>query len=220
MDVTKKTGPPRLTKVVGPERLGSGIGPAWVSYENSSPDRALAYHRDEGSVVTRTQALPFKLEAIVDLDAYQLSKVTMIVDHFGEEADDSLRLGVRSVQVELEETRDDESLCAENYHRVPVHRLLLIAIMSWSHNSDGSPVTIDEARALTRRGARRSKSFEERWKQVAEVYLEAKGKGEPTTVAVARAFGLGSGRKGQDAARSLVRRARQAGHLPPAGKKN
>lgn len=92
--------------------------------------------------------------------------------------------------------------------------------MAWSHNSDGSPVTIDQAEALVRRGGRRTKSPGERWEYVAEVYLGAKEKGQPTTVAVARALGLGTSKKGQGAARSLVRRARQAGYLPPATRKS
>ncbi len=186
-----------------------------MSYHNASPDRSVSYRPEGGSVETATNALPVKLVAIVDLGG-DLVKVTMVVDRFGQEGD-GLRLGVQSIEVEANE---GESLTTDMYRRVPFHGLVLYAIQKWSHNSDLSPVTLNQARALTRPGARRTKSPEERWQEVADVYLAAKDKGEPTTVAVAQALHLGTSKRGQDAARSLVRRARQAGYLPPARKDN
>lgn len=220
MDVTQNFG--TLVKVPGPTRLGRHIGPSWTSYADSSLDRAVGYRPDSGTIETVTNALPFKFTAIVELDDDESVTTTLIVDRFGNEEDDSLRLGVRSVEVEVEdnEKKEDQPLNAEGFHRVPIHRLLLIAVMAWSHNSDGSPVTIEQAEALVRRGGRRRKRPEEDWQKAADAYLAAKEKGEPTTVAVARALGKGTNKQGQDAARSLIRRARQAGYLPPVARKS
>ncbi|HEV2810069.1 MAG TPA: DUF6214 family protein [Acidimicrobiales bacterium] len=217
MDVTQNHG--TLVKVPGPTRLGKHIGPAWTSYADSSLDRAVGYRSDSGTVETVTNSLPFKFTSIVELDDDELVLTTLIVDRFGNEEDDSLRLGVSSIKVEVNE-KEDQPLNAEGFHRVPIHRLLLVAVMAWSHNSDGSPVTIDQAQSLVRRGGRRRKSPEEDWRTAADAYLAAKEKGEPTTVAVARALGKSTGKQGQDAARSLIRRARQAGYLPPITRKD
>ncbi|HEV2810337.1 MAG TPA: hypothetical protein VGV93_08090 [Acidimicrobiales bacterium] len=41
------------------------------------------------------------------------------------------------IKVEVSE-KEDQPLNAEGFHRVPIHRLLLLAIMAWSHNSDAA----------------------------------------------------------------------------------
>lgn len=192
----------------------TNIRRARIGYYNASPGRAVV-NRDPDGVETETKALPLKLEANVDVDG-QPVWATLIVDAFGE--DDAVRLGVRSVEVAL---ADQEGPVSPGvYKQLPLYRLLLLAVRDWSSNSDGSPVTDGQARALTRPGARRSRTPEQRWKEVADAYLAAQERHEPTTVAVARAMALPINKQGLDAARSYVRRARQAGYLPPARKGN
>lgn len=185
---------------------------ARIGYYNASPDRAVV-HRGPDGVETETKALPLKLEANVDVDG-QSVWATLIIDAFGE--DDDVRLGVRSVEVSL--AGEDGPVSPGVYKQLPVYRLLLVAIRDWSSNSDGSAVTEAQVRALTRPGARRSRTPEQRWRDAADAYLAAQQRHEPTTVAVAQALGLSTSKRGQDAARSLIRRARQAGYLEPARK--
>jgi hypothetical protein len=187
---------------------------ARVGYYNASLDRAVGYVWPEG-YETATNSLPLKLEALVDVDGAPVW-ATLIVDSFGE--DDDVRLGVRSVKVQSAD--EGQPLSADLYRRLRLNQLLLLAAREWSSNSDGSAVTVEQARALTRPGGRRSRTPEQRWKEAAEAYLAAQERHEPTTVAVAQALHLGTSKRGQDAARSLIRRARQAGYLPPVRKGN
>lgn len=188
-----------------------------TGYYHASLDRAVGFRPPGSDVETVTQSLPLKYVAIVDLG--QRVRVTLIVDLSRDEGPiESWRVGVSSVEIMANE---DELLTSALYRRIPLHALLVDAIRRWSHNSDGSEVTVEQASALTRPVAQRGTNTpEERWRRAARAYLEAKKKDEPTTVAVAQAMGLSTSKAGQDAARSLVRRARQAGHLPPARKGN
>lgn len=187
---------------------------ARTGYYNASLDRAVGYVWPD-DVETATKALPMKLEAVVDVEG-SIILATLIVDAVGE--DDDVRLGVRSVEVQPGDA--EQPLTADLYRRLRLNQLLLLAVREWSSNSDGSTVTVEQARALTRPGGRRSRTPEQRWQKAAEAYLSAQEKREPTTVAVAQALHLGTSKRGQDAARSLIRRARQAGYLPPARKGN
>ncbi len=202
-----------------PDDLKKGISRMWLSYHDSSFERSIGYRADEDAVETATQALPFKFVAIIDLDGGgYLAKITMIVDRFGQEEDDSLRVGVRSVQAEVDGGQDLVSLRPEGLRQVPVHQLLLVAVLSWSHNSDGSPVTVRQARALTKRGARKVRTAEETYREVADAYRTAKAAGKPTTAAVATKLGRGTSKVARDNTRALIRRARQAEYLPPVEK--
>jgi hypothetical protein len=192
----------------------NNVRQARTGYYNASLDRAMGYVWPEG-VETATRALPMKLEAVVDVDG-SLVLATLIVDAFGED-DDDVRLGVRSVAVQ---PIDEEPLSADLYRRLRLNQLLLLAVREWSSNSDGSAVTVEQARALTRRGGRRSRTPEQKWKKAADAYLAAQKRHEPTTVAVAQALHMPTSKRGQDRARSVIRRARAAGYLPPARKGN
>lgn len=217
MKVTVDSAPTLRQLLDGPEK---GISRIWTSYHDSSLERSVGYRAAEGAVETATQALPFKLVAIVDLDrgGGHLAKVTMIVDRFGQEEDDSLRVGVRSVHAEVEDGQDLVSLWPEDLRRVPVHQLLLVAVLSWSHNSDKSPVTVAQARALTKRGATKVRTAEETWRGVADVYLAAQAAGKPTTAEVAAYVGHGTSKESRANTRALIRRVRLAGYLPPVEK--
>ncbi|HSH59904.1 MAG TPA: hypothetical protein VK988_09750 [Acidimicrobiales bacterium] len=207
MDVTKNRGG------ASRERLVKGIHRMWTSYYQSSVDRAVGYLWDNGRFETLTNALPFKIKAIVELADESLVWVTLIVDQYGEEDDNSLRLGVRSVRVEGDDSSNGP-LSADSFRTLPFHRLLRLGVMEWSHNSDGSEVTEAQAKALTKRGVRRARRRpEDRHRLVAEAYMEAEERAR--TVAVARALGKGLNKSGQTAATSAVHRARKAGYLPP-----
>ena len=179
-----------------------------VGYFNASLDRSVGFQPDhEDGPATVTRALPATYEAELDIEGSRY-RLVMVIDAFEESADD-VRIGIRSVEL----SAHSGVLRANHYKSVPVRQLLKAALRLWSWNSDGSKVTERQAERLLRSltaqvGAGRP---EHRWREAAQAYLAAQRTNEPTTVAVARALNLGTGKRGQDNARQLIRRARKSG---------
>ncbi len=179
-----------------------------VGYFNASLERSVGFQPDHGhGPATFTRALPAKYDAQLDIDGSRY-RLVMVIDAF-EESDDDVRIGIRSVEL----SALGGVLRADHYKNVPVRQLLRAALRLWSWNSDGSDVTDLQAERLLRSSAVRvgAAQPEERWREAAVAYLDAQRRNEPTTVAVAKALKLATGKKGQDNARQLVRRARKSG---------
>ena len=195
-----------------------------IGYHQGGDVEARRLAREVDGVTTATRSLPARYEQIFGLgdpiapeQFEHFARVKLVLTTFGEVASNDLRVGVRSVDVDVVNVDGEpQPFPSGLLEQIRVRGLAVAAIQAWSNNDDDTPVTAKQARALLRPGSRTAESVEERWRRASRAYLVAKSNGSPTTEAVLKEFGYLPNQ--QEAARQMILRAARKGVLAEVAK--